>query len=70
MKNTMLLALTFLIGSFLPLKAQNTISGKVVDDKNQALPGVNILIKGTMKGTITDPDGNYSLEALPGDTLI
>ena len=69
MKKTLFLALTFLIGILLPLNAQNTIKGKVVDNKNQPLPGVNILIRGTMKGTITDLDGNYSLTALPTDTL-
>ncbi len=69
MKKTLFVALTLLVGILLPLNAQNTIKGKVVDNKNQPLPGVNILIRGTMKGTITDLDGNYSLTALPTDTL-
>jgi TonB-dependent starch-binding outer membrane protein SusC len=37
------------------------VSGKVTDDKNQALPLVSVAIKGTNKGAKTDFDGNYSL---------
>ncbi|GAB2801002.1 TonB-dependent receptor [Rhabdobacter roseus] len=39
-----------------------TIRGKVTDDKGEELPGVSILIKGTQRGTITDAQGNYTLE--------
>lgn len=44
---------------------ENTIRGKVVDESNAPLPGVNILLKGTTVGTTTDADGTYSLSA-PG----
>ena len=38
------------------------VSGKVTSTENgEALPGVNILIKGTTVGTVTDADGNYSI---------
>lgn len=37
------------------------ITGQVTDEKNIALPGVSILIKGTGIGTATDVDGRYSL---------
>lgn len=36
-----------------------TITGKVVDENGQGLPGVNIKIKGTTKGTSTDSNGNF-----------
>ena len=42
--------------------AQRSVSGQVVDEQNQPLIGVNILIQGTTTGTITDVDGNYSLQ--------
>lgn len=42
--------------------AQRTISGKVTDANNLTLPGVNILVKGTNVGTVTDIDGQYSLK--------
>lgn len=40
---------------------QKTISGKVVDETNEPLPGVTIVLTGTMIGTVTDVDGNYTL---------
>ncbi len=47
-----------------------TITGKVTDTDNLALPGVNVIIKGTSTGTTTDMDGKYSIEAEEGDILI
>jgi hypothetical protein len=38
-----------------------TITGKVIDEDNQSLPGVNVLFKGSSSGTITDMEGKYSL---------
>jgi TonB-linked SusC/RagA family outer membrane protein len=39
-----------------------TVSGDVKSENGDALPGVNILIKGTSIGTVTDGDGKYVLE--------
>ena len=39
----------------------STISGTVVDEKGEALIGVNVLEKGTTNGTITDFDGRFTL---------
>tara|TARA_R110002050_G_scaffold300779_1_gene472593 strand:+ start:14213 stop:17710 length:3498 start_codon:yes stop_codon:yes gene_type:complete len=48
-----------------------TISGRVTDSSGAPLPGVTVVIKGTVKGTITDVDGSYSLPSVPGDgTLV
>ena len=49
--------------------AQKTVSGTVSDEAGP-LPGVNILIKGTTSGTQTDFDGNYTLMASEGQTLV
>jgi TonB-dependent starch-binding outer membrane protein SusC len=38
-----------------------TITGRVTDETNQGLPGVNVLLKGTTNGTTTDGTGKYSL---------
>lgn len=47
----------------MPLAAQKTITGTVTESSTQTpLIGVNVLVKGTSEGTITDADGNYSLE--------
>ena len=45
------------------------VSG-VVKDESGALPGVSVIIKGTTTGTTTDFDGNYSINANNGDTLV
>ncbi|WP_286761064.1 TonB-dependent receptor [Salegentibacter sp. UBA1130] len=49
---------------------QEQISGTVVDDQSQPLPGVSVAIKGTNQGTVTDFDGNYSISASLGQTLV
>ncbi|MFM9839798.1 MAG: SusC/RagA family TonB-linked outer membrane protein [Cyclobacteriaceae bacterium] len=44
--------------------AQYTVSGKITSGEDQStLPGVNILVKGTTNGTISDADGNFSINA-------
>ncbi|SRX54511.1 SusC/RagA family TonB-linked outer membrane protein [Aequorivita sp. CIP111184] len=49
---------------------EKTISGTVADDTGLPLPGVNIIIKGTSTGTQSDFDGNYSIDAAQGQTLV
>ena len=47
------------------------ISGKVTSaDDGIGLPGVSVSVQGTTKGTTTDVDGNYSIEATRGATLV
>lgn len=43
------------------VSAEFIVSGKVVDESGNSLPGVNVLEKGTSNGTSTDIDGKYSL---------
>lgn len=51
--------------------AQQRVSGKVTDFSNEEpLPGVNILVAGTGSGTVTDIDGNYSLEVPNSDAIL
>ena len=38
-----------------------TLTGKIVDEKNNALPGVSVVVKGTTTGTTANTDGNFSL---------
>lgn len=43
--------------------AQSTVSGKIKSGEDSSpIPGVNILLKGTTQGTISDADGNFSIE--------
>ncbi|MBC3785517.1 SusC/RagA family TonB-linked outer membrane protein [Spirosoma utsteinense] len=43
--------------------AQSKITGRVIDDQQQGLPGVSVVVKGTTTGSVTDVSGNYSLTA-------
>ncbi len=63
--------LVFFTTTFSLLFAQSiTVNGKVSDDSGNALPGVNIQVKGTSTGTSTDFDGNYEISASQGDVLV
>lgn len=46
------------------------VKGKVVDENGAPLNGVNVMIKGTAKGTTTNGRGEFSLEANEGDVLV
>ena len=46
------------------------ITGQVVDDQGNTLPGVNIMKKGSTTGVSTDLDGNFTIDANKGDILI
>ncbi|MCU0447055.1 MAG: TonB-dependent receptor [Microscillaceae bacterium] len=55
------------------LSAQNrTITGKVVDAKtNEPLPGVNVALAGsTIGGTVTDANGNFTLQVVSGQEIV
>jgi len=42
---------------------ERIVKGRITSaDDNQAFPGVNILVKGTTRGTVTDTEGNYTLD--------
>lgn len=49
---------------------KNSVSGKVTDTSGSPLPGVTVVIKGTMKGGITDVDGNYSIAGSSGKDVL
>lgn len=49
---------------------QGTISGTVVDADKLPLPGVSVVVEGTSKGTVTNFDGQFKIQADPGTTLI
>lgn len=48
-----------------------TVTGRVTAmENNEGLPGVNVVVKNTSQGTITDIDGNYSIEVPSGETVL
>jgi len=60
------LAVTFQVSA-----QETTITGTVTSSLDDvALPGVSVVLQGTQKGTQTDFDGNYTIEASKGDVLL
>jgi len=46
------------------------VSGRVTDSNDQALPGVTVIVKGTNQGTVTNADGEYSLNNIPANATL
>jgi TonB-linked SusC/RagA family outer membrane protein len=67
-KLTLVLMLVFFGVS--TMLAQRTISGKITDDKGEALIGASLLVQGTGTGTVTDFDGNYTLSVPAGGSVL
>lgn len=61
---------SFLMASFGLFAQQKTIGGTVTDDQGVPLPGATVVVKETLLGSVTDFDGNYSIEAMMGQTLV
>lgn len=69
MKQKLLLLTTILLITCMAY-GQVRITGTVVDDTREPLPGVSIIVQGTIRGTTTDFDGKYAIEAEPNDILV
>ncbi|MFD2936660.1 SusC/RagA family TonB-linked outer membrane protein [Spirosoma flavum] len=50
--------------------ADRTLTGRVTDEKDEALPGVSVLLKGSQRGTVTDTDGRYKLDVPDGSSVL
>ncbi|MES2733730.1 MAG: TonB-dependent receptor [Bacteroidota bacterium] len=46
------------------------VKGQVTDEKNEILPGVGVVLKGTVIGTSTDANGNYSISLMEGTGVL
>lgn len=66
----LLLTYFILIIGLLSGMAQQTITGKVIDEQGLPLPGVSVIIKNTLRGTTSDIDGNFAISAASTDTLM
>jgi len=53
-----------------PALAQNTVRGKVTDASGEALPGVNIIVKGSTAGTNTNATGDYTVQVPSSDAVL
>ena len=71
MKSKLLSLFFFMVMSCCVMQAQTkSIKGTVVDENNMPIPGVNVVVEGTTNGTITDFDGNYSINVSEDAKLI
>jgi iron complex outermembrane receptor protein len=59
-----------LIFTAMLVKAQSgSVSGRVLDETGQGLPGASVVVKGTTRSTATDAKGNYQISGLQGGNL-
>ena len=72
MKQKLFSILSLLLFCIAPILAQTiTVSGVVMaEGEPDPVIGANVMVKGTTNGTITDLDGNFSLQAKAGDVLL
>ncbi|RAV98906.1 SusC/RagA family TonB-linked outer membrane protein [Pseudochryseolinea flava] len=49
---------------------QQAITGQVLDESSTPLPGVNVLVRGSTGGTVTDAEGNFSLTGVSADAVL
>ncbi|MDZ4703726.1 MAG: TonB-dependent receptor [Saprospiraceae bacterium] len=66
-----LLSLVFAALSFTGLMAQTSLSGKITDaESGEPIYGATVVVKGSNVGTVTDFDGNYTLNVPAGATTL
>jgi len=51
-------------------QGERTVSGTVTDNTEESIPGVNVLVKGSSVGTITDIDGSYTIKISEGSNIL
>lgn len=70
MMRPLLLTACLLIAAAAVAQEIRTITGRLTDADGLPMPGVNIVVKGTPIGTVTDAEGRYSIEAPIGSILV
>ena len=58
------------VGEVQAVSQTGVIKGKIVDSYGEPVIGANVKVKGTTNGTITDMDGNFTLNNVSGGTLV
>ncbi|QEC67310.1 SusC/RagA family TonB-linked outer membrane protein [Panacibacter ginsenosidivorans] len=64
------LLFTFLVATLFAVAQNVTVSGTVTNSAGKGIEGINVLVKGTSKGTITKTDGSFSINAPSNGTLV
>ncbi len=67
---TSIFLMLLMLGQGLAFGQAPSVTGKVTDQASNGLPGVNILVSGTNRGTTTDANGNFTIAAAADAMLI
>src|SRR5882762_4985373 len=70
MRKLLTLLAVLVLSSVLAFAQTKLITGRVIDQQGQPVPFSTIRVKGTKKGVSADAEGNYSIRATSGETLI
>ncbi len=70
MRKALFLLSAFLLFAGAAFSQNRTITGKVVDETGQAVPGASVRLKGTRTGVAADNTGNFRILAKTGDVLV
>lgn len=71
MRRILLVFNLLLVIAFSASAQSRTITGKITDvTDGSAIPGVNIVVQGTSKGTTSDVEGMYTLDIEPGEDIL
>uniref|UniRef100_UPI0040484D53 TonB-dependent receptor domain-containing protein n=3 Tax=Algoriphagus sp. TaxID=1872435 RepID=UPI0040484D53 len=60
--------LSFLLATASTFAQKNSVSGTILDEKKQPLPGVSVYLQGTVRGVQSDRTGTYILKDIPAGT--
>ncbi|MEQ8924344.1 MAG: TonB-dependent receptor [Fulvivirga sp.] len=70
MKYSLLFIVLFCLSTVAVEAQEMKVSGQVTETGSGGLPGVNVLVKGSTQGTVTDIDGNYTISVSSDATLV
>ena len=65
-----ILLVLWLASSHALLAQERTVSGTIKDETGASLPGVNVILKGTSQGTVSDADGNFKINVTGSETVL
>lgn len=63
-------ALVLWFCSSMAIAQDRSVSGKIIDESGQPLPGVNVLVKGTSSGTVSDVEGAYTIGGINDNSIL
>lgn len=66
----LLLIMLLVVGVTASIAQSRKVTGRVLDDKGQGIPSAGVTVKGTTTGTVTDFDGNFSLDVPQNLTVL